>query len=334
MRRKAQGEWFAIARTPTWLGRLAIALALAAVFALLGQWQLSRAVPQTSSLPSTTATPGASAGSTSGAGVTSDHLSVFTVRPDLANLAIISGRFQPLGDAGFWLISNSKVLASSKSTDVGRELTVAWGWAPTFERAVAAHVKFQSTRFGLGGLKVSGVLADSEAPLEGHPERPFLFDSLSVAQLINLYQPVQQRDSFEQFLVFQPLQTAEIAPGLEPIALKAAPKQPLDNVNWLSAFYAIEWSVFAGFAVFMWWRLVEDERLRRRAVAEAEAAAELERLRLEAEAAVKAKAAARAKVRAAAKAKEKAQALTATVVKPEPKAPAKPRKPRTPKKLD
>ena len=30
------------------------------------------------------------------------------------------------------------------------------------------------------------------------------------------------------------------------------------QVNWLSAFYAIEWTVFAGFAVFMWWRLLAD----------------------------------------------------------------------------
>ncbi len=30
------------------------------------------------------------------------------------------------------------------------------------------------------------------------------------------------------------------------------------EVNWLSAFYAIEWTVFAGFAVFMWWRLLAD----------------------------------------------------------------------------
>ena len=61
---------------------------------------------------------------------------------------------------------------------------------------------------------------------------------------------------------------AENIAGLEPIALTSPPSAPLDNVNWLSAFYAIEWSVFAGFAVFMWWRLVEDERLRRRADAD------------------------------------------------------------------
>jgi cytochrome oxidase assembly protein ShyY1 len=334
MRREAQAEWFAIARTPAWLGRLAIALALAAVFALLGQWQLSRAVPAANPTPSPISTPGA----TSGGELVG--LRVFTVQPDLNNLEIISRRFQPLGDAGFWLISNSKVLVSQKPTDVGRELTVAWGWAPTFERAVAAHVKFQSGRFGRGGVEISGVLSDSEAPTQGHPEKPFLFDSLSVAQLINVYKPVQARDSFDQFLVFQPLAESEFAPGLDPIALKNAPKQPLDNVNWLSAFYAIEWTVFAGFAVFMWWRLVEDERLRRRAEAEAAAAAELERVRLEAEAeaeaAAKAKAAkakaARAKAAKAKAAKAEPKPMLEPV--PEPKAPAKPRKPRAPKKLD
>jgi hypothetical protein len=33
-------------------------------------------------------------------------------------------------------------------------------------------------------------------------------------------------------------------------------------VNWLTLFYALEWALFAGFAVFLWWRLVEDARIR------------------------------------------------------------------------
>jgi hypothetical protein len=34
--------------------------------------------------------------------------------------------------------------------------------------------------------------------------------------------------------------------------------------------YAIEWWVFAGFAVFLWWRLVRDVWIRERATASAE----------------------------------------------------------------
>ena len=29
-------------------------------------------------------------------------------------------------------------------------------------------------------------------------------------------------------------------------------------MNWLNIFYALEWIIFAGFAFFIWWRLVKD----------------------------------------------------------------------------
>jgi len=260
MRRQAQKDWFAIARTPTWLGRLLIALALAAVFALLGQWQLGRALPVANPAP----TP------TSGANTPPSKLSTFTLDVDQANMAIISGRLQPGGKSGFWLVTNSKVLASSEPNAEGRDLTVAWGWAPTFETAVAAHVKLQSANLGQAGRKVSGVLAEPEAPMPSHPAQPFLFDSLSLAQLVNFYQPLEVRKTFDKFLIAQPAAGSKATAGLEPIVLASAPQTPLETVNWLSAFYAIEWSVFAGFAVFMWWRLVEDERLRRKVDAEPE----------------------------------------------------------------
>ena len=33
---------------------------------------------------------------------------------------------------------------------------------------------------------------------------------------------------------------------------------------WLNIFYALEWIVFAGFAVYFWWRLVRDALERER----------------------------------------------------------------------
>jgi hypothetical protein len=43
-----------------------------------------------------------------------------------------------------------------------------------------------------------------------------------------------------------------------------------EKINWLSAFYFLEWTLFAGFAVFLWWRLVKDEIIRLTAEAEAD----------------------------------------------------------------
>ncbi|QYM75513.1 hypothetical protein [Leucobacter luti] len=43
---------------------------------------------------------------------------------------------------------------------------------------------------------------------------------------------------------------------LDPI--DSVPPLPPETVSWLNVFYAIEWVVFAGFAVFFWFRLTRD----------------------------------------------------------------------------
>ncbi|MCC7128649.1 MAG: SURF1 family protein, partial [Microbacteriaceae bacterium] len=40
-----------------------------------------------------------------------------------------------------------------------------------------------------------------------------------------------------------------------------APEKGVE-LNLLNLFYAAEWVIFAGFAVFLWWRLVKDAWLR------------------------------------------------------------------------
>ena len=41
--------------------------------------------------------------------------------------------------------------------------------------------------------------------------------------------------------------------------LNIGPQPPAEKINWLNLFYAAEWVVFAGFALFIWWRLVKDD---------------------------------------------------------------------------
>jgi hypothetical protein len=41
--------------------------------------------------------------------------------------------------------------------------------------------------------------------------------------------------------------------------LNIGPQPPAQKVNWLNLFYSLEWVVFAGFALFIWWRLVKDD---------------------------------------------------------------------------
>jgi len=44
------------------------------------------------------------------------------------------------------------------------------------------------------------------------------------------------------------------------------------TLNWLNVFYAIEWVVFAGFALYLWYRLVRDAWERQQLEAEEAAA--------------------------------------------------------------
>ncbi len=46
-----------------------------------------------------------------------------------------------------------------------------------------------------------------------------------------------------------------------PTGLDAIVSPAPDNsvqLNWLNLFYAVEWVVFAGFAIYLWYRLVHD----------------------------------------------------------------------------
>jgi hypothetical protein len=87
------------------------------------------------------------------------------------------------------------------------------------------------------------------------PDKPYLLQSLSLAQLVNLYKG-SAIESLAGFMVLD----AEPGFGLERIVI--APPEAGTEVNWLTLFYALEWALFAGFAVFLWWRLIEDQRIR------------------------------------------------------------------------
>jgi hypothetical protein len=77
---------------------------------------------------------------------------------------------------------------------------------------------------------------------------------MSVSQLINLNQ--SELPAYVGFLAVTKSNAYTKLPGVEPITIGLAKSD--SQLNWLSAFYAIEWAVFAGFAVFMWWRLLAD----------------------------------------------------------------------------
>jgi surfeit locus 1 family protein len=224
-------------------------MGLASGFAWLGKWQLERAVisAQNDSNQVDSVVPLESIAKPS-APVTdraAGHLVSTTGGLDRASLVVINNRAATdTGKTGFWL-------AGRVLTKDGASLAVVLGWAPTKEsiESVRDRMAHEVTTAML--IPVTGRYMPSEGPvIPKATEDPFSLSSVSVAELINVW-PAGTGPVYSGFLVVD-----NPPAGLS----KISTTPPVSNAsyNLLNLFYAIEWLVFAGFAFFMWYRLVRD----------------------------------------------------------------------------
>jgi cytochrome oxidase assembly protein ShyY1 len=242
-------------RRPRWIGVLLIALAIAAGFAYLGKWQLTRAVEARQVGPQITETvhplekvlhPGtAIANDRVGQLVT---VSATTVPADYT---LIQDRDNNSGRRGWWVVGHAIV---SEGPDAGAHLAVARGF--TASRAVALETQRQLAASDPETLELSGRIQPTDPPeqpedsLDGDP--PMMKD-MAVAILINHWTALGDSPKFfEAYLVA----TNHVPHGL--VAIYSPPPIQQKSIDWLNAFYAAEWAVFAGFAVYLWYRLTKD----------------------------------------------------------------------------
>lgn len=210
-----------------------LSLGVAAIFALLGQWQLDRTF--TKDNPA----------------VTAQNLDSVSVTIDTQNVYIVANRLHK-GELGYWLVANS-------TDEAGRSQTLALGWSANLDELKAERQAIKTSMIAQQLVTFEGVLIPTEAPQRQTREESYIFDSLSLAQLVNFYSPDEPIESNPQILAFTGHSQASAWPPLQAIEVTYEQGQ---QINWLSAFYFLEWIVFAGFAVFLWWRLVRDEQIR------------------------------------------------------------------------
>jgi cytochrome oxidase assembly protein ShyY1 len=221
---------------------LLLALGVAAGFAALGQWQIGRAVatatvvkyPTETVIPlSTVATPEKEVTDRAAGQMVS-----IVGRRVPGDTYVVSDRVN-FGTTGYWVIGH--VVAHN-----GASLAVALGWAPTKERADGAAA-------ALRGGAPSETLVGRYQPTEPPDQEDFehnVRSVVSIPALINEWKTTPTV-SYGGYLVLDKPQA-----GLA----KIQSPRPVDDVtlDWLNVFYAIEWTVFAGFAIYLWYRLVKD----------------------------------------------------------------------------
>lgn len=239
---------------------LLLALLVSGAFAWLGQWQLERAVvsAETSEGPTEELLPLADV-ATPGEPLR-DRVIGQLVEVDgnwvAGDFLVVTERVNR-GETGAWVVGHLSTGDNANDPAVA----VALGWAADRDTAedVAAAL---NDRGDASELTVSGRLNASQAPELPDGDDPFEMTTMSVAALVNIWPGLQERPIYNGYIV-----SADAPDTLTTIDAPAVEQET--TVNWLNIFYAIEWVVFAGFAIFLWYRLVRDSWEREQEEAEA-----------------------------------------------------------------
>jgi cytochrome oxidase assembly protein ShyY1 len=265
---------------PIWIAGLILALVVSGVFVLLGKWQMDNAASAPPPLTQTE-TPVPLTGHFQ------PEASMFGTQAD--QVVTMTGRFVPGTDVfihprlqgdreGYWAVTGFAV----DGAPADEVIPVVRGWT---------HDPADTDPAPEGQLHVTGRLMPAEGPQPRGQERTehgYVLANLSSAELINLW----DMPSYAGFVVaFGVLaggggtdgaaagtagtdvrgaagtdgrEVGAKAAGGELEAVNVGPQPQETTYNWMNIFYAIEWVVFAGFALYLWWRFLRDDVNRER----------------------------------------------------------------------
>lgn len=243
---------------PRWIAGFVFAIAISGVFVLLSQWQFGRSTqPEAPVNPATEQVQPLTGTLQPGEffhGTDADQMVSARGTYDPEKQVLVPDRLHD-GKPGYWVVSAFAVDGAPALAGAAASpqtwIPVARGWVADPEDAPAPPS---------GAVELTGRLLPSEAPLPKTAPQPGQATAVSVAELINYWEV----SSYPGFVAA----TAEVAGGADvsPAAvpgdllpLEIGPQPPGQQINWLNLFYSLEWVVFAGFALFIWWRLVKDD---------------------------------------------------------------------------
>jgi hypothetical protein len=271
-------SWWATALQPRYLAGLGLAILAAVIFALLANWQWSRTLTPIPAPPEEFETVALEELIEPGGTLPAEQINrpvKFVAQIDLAGTQIISGRRQLIGqdetEAGYWLVANSIPSSDEASPDAAapeKSLTIALYFSAELDGLLQLQSELSAlTDKTSSAIELDGVLAAPEGP---RPLESPALRSLSLAQLVNLYSNETLR-SYPAVVIASSGSVAAIAEYLldqgvqVPSTVSPIRVRYLDEefeINWLTAFYAVEWLIFAVIAFYIWWRLVSDARSR------------------------------------------------------------------------
>lgn len=270
-----------VATRPKWIGVLALCLLVAGVFALLGQWQIERAVEQgqaddrdtETAVPLEQVAEPTSTLTTEAGG----RMVAFTGSWVAEDFDTIVGRDQH-GTAGAWVIGRM-LIEQAAGEPASLPVALAWYADASAAQAVADELTArQAAAQPDATAELIGRLMPTEAPTQGDI-REGTREAMSVAALINQWEQYNGLvyGSYAILDVASAVASGALVDGAQRDGGEAiVSERPVSDtqLNWLNVFYAIEWVAFMLFAFYLWYRLVKDAREREiEAIEDAEEAA-------------------------------------------------------------
>lgn len=150
------------------------------------------------------------------------------------------------GRAGYWVVTPVAVCEQAADCASGSALLVVRGWTPDPADAPAPPD---------GRVTLGGWLQPAEG--SGVPDRDPNDDVLPELRIADAIQRVDQ-DLYGAYLIARDAAPADGMAGLKPVTPDSLPA-PDTTTGLRNLFYAVEWWVFAGFALFVWGRWAKDE---------------------------------------------------------------------------
>lgn len=175
----------------------------------------------------------------------------------------VSGR-EYAGRDGLWAVTPVAVCDEPPACGRSSALLVVRGWAAGPGEAPVPPE---------GAVELTGWLQPPEG--SGVTDVDPSDDVIPEVRIADAIQRVDQ-DLYGAFLIAEEADPGQALAGLEPVTPESLPEPPSDT-GLRNFLYGIQWFVFTGFALFIWWRWAKDEVERERKgrqVAAATAAAE------------------------------------------------------------
>ncbi len=145
-------------------------------------------------------------------------------------------------DSGVWQVALLEVCGAGSTCDAA--VPVVLGWAPSPARGVAGPS-------GGGVVELTGWLQPVEQGDSDPDPGDRLLPALRTADLLRY----TQRDLYSGYVILR--DPAGARGDLSPVTPESLPKPPASTAL-RNLLYGLEWWVFAGFALYLWWRWTRD----------------------------------------------------------------------------